>query len=73
MAALNVLTYSASIMLPSGQVYTFSGVQTLGTTSVAALQAAATAMGADISNQLVNGTANDPSLASQQTVASTQG
>jgi|HubBroStandDraft_1064217.scaffolds.fasta_scaffold01033_31 hypothetical protein len=72
MSGLNVLTYTAQITLPSGQTYTYSGSQTLAATTTAALQAAATAMGVDIGNQLANGTANDPSLAAQQTTNSVQ-
>ena len=78
MAASNVLTYSASITLPSGQVYTFSGMQTLGTTSVAALQAAvraavlATAMAAvstDVVAKVTVGMPAIPSLLARQTAA----
>ena len=72
MAAPNVLTYTASLTLPSGQVYTYSGSQTLAATTTAALQAATAAMGADISNQMVNGTALDPSFVQQQSTNNAQ-
>ncbi len=71
--AVNMLTYSASLTLPSGQVYTYSGSQTLAATSVAALNAAAAAMGSDIANQMTVGTAADPSFVAQQATDATQG
>jgi len=71
--AVNMLTYTASLTLPSGQVYTYTGSQTLAATTVAALNVAAVAMGADIANQLTVGTATDPAFATQQATDATQG
>ena len=70
--ALSVLSYTAQITLPSGQLYSYVGTQSVTTTTSANIAAAALAMGADISNQLVTGTAADPSLAAQQSTDSTQ-
>jgi hypothetical protein len=67
-----MLTYQASLALPSGQIYTYSGSQSLAATSTAALAAACSAMGVDISNQMVTGTALDPSFANQQATDATQ-
>ena len=69
----NVLTYQVQLTLPSGQEYAYSGTQNLSATTVAALQAAAVAMGVDIGNQMAVGTANDPSFVNQQTTNANQG
>lgn len=68
------LTYTAQLIGPAGNTYTFGGSQQINSANPqpADLTTACIAMETDILNQMTNGTANDPSFTVQSTDATTQ-
>ena len=74
------LVYSAQLLqlgpggVPIGNSYSFSGTQFIAPANPqpADLTTAANAMGADILNQMANGTSADPSFAVQQSDSQVQ-
>ena len=68
---MNVPALVATLVTPLGVSYTFSGEQSLSSLTAPAFAAAASAMGADIGSQLVNGTPQDPAVLTQQSTDQT--
>lgn len=65
------LQYSATIITSTNESFTFTGEQPLAMLTAASFMAAASAMGADIGNQLVNGTPQDAGVNTQVTTDQT--